>query len=76
MTSRVLTMIAEPDVPALHEHELPMAHLAYGGIALLVFFLMLGVLWSFRNTSPKVSEQDGHRPGSNTGATDHTGPTH
>ncbi len=72
MTSRVLTLIAEPDVPALHENELPMAHLAYGVIAFIVFLVMLGVLWSFRNTSPKVSEQDGH------GSADshRSGPTH
>lgn len=75
MTSRVLTLIAEADVPKLHENELPMAHLAYGAIAMVVFLLMLGVLWSFRNTSPKLTEQDGQVSGATGGAHD-MGPSH
>lgn len=33
--------------------ELPMDPLAFGGIALAFFILLLGVLWSFRNTAAK-----------------------
>ncbi|GAA3681664.1 hypothetical protein FB459_2766 [Yimella lutea] len=60
MTSRVLTIVAEGDVPPLHHNELPMPHLMYGLIALAVFALMFGILWSFRNTSPKLGEQVPH----------------
>ncbi|MBC9956867.1 hypothetical protein [Yimella sp. cx-51] len=60
MTSRVLAFAAE-EVPPLHHNELPMPHWMYGAIALAVFMLMFGVLWSFRNTAPKMSEQhDAH----------------
>jgi hypothetical protein len=33
--------------------ELPMSTWAYGGIALACFLVLLGVLWSFRNTAAK-----------------------
>lgn len=62
MTSRVLALVTEPDVPPLQHNEIPMPHWAYGVVALAVFMLMFGILWSFRNTSPKLSEQDAHQP--------------
>lgn len=36
---------------------------AYGIIALVFFAVMLGVLWSFRNTGQKYAQPDGHGHG-------------
>lgn len=63
MTSRVLALVSEGDVPELHHNELPMSHLMYGVIAFIVFMAMLAFLWSFRNTAPKLSEQHGAEHG-------------
>lgn len=49
------------------EWELPMPNWAYGALALAVFLILLGVVWSFRNaghtymTQPDVVEHD-HGP--------------
>lgn len=72
MTSRVLTLVTEADVPELRENPIPMPHLAYGLIALAVFMAMLGVLWTFRNTAAKISEQ-GTDGGSHAGTSAHSG---
>jgi hypothetical protein len=62
--------------------ELPMPPLAYGGIAFAAFILLLGVLWSFRNTAAKydtpatpatAGHSDARAEGSH-GATDHGAP--
>lgn len=37
-----------------HHRELPMPVELYGAIALLLFLLALGVLWSFRGTAHKM----------------------
>lgn len=36
MTSRVLALVSEGDVPELHHNELPMSHLMYGVIAFIL----------------------------------------
>lgn len=72
MTSRVLALVSEGDVPELHHNELPMSHLMYGLIAFIVFMAMLAFLWSFRNTSPKLTEQTSHDDAQFAG-TDRTG---
>jgi hypothetical protein len=41
--------------------ELPMPPWAYGAIAFGCFVVLLGVLWSFRNTAAKYDKRD---PGS------------
>ena len=38
--------------------ELPMPAWAYGAIALASFVVLLGVLWSFRNTAAKYDKPD------------------
>lgn len=63
MKSSLVSFVTDDSVPALHEHELPMAHLAYGGIAFGVFLLMLALLWSFRNTAAKPRPQSGRKSG-------------
>jgi len=35
--------------------ELPMSPYAFGGLAMLGFLALLGVLWAFRGTAQKVS---------------------
>jgi hypothetical protein len=42
--------------------ELPMPPWAYGAIAFGCFVVLLGVLWSFRNTAAKYDKRD---PGAN-----------
>lgn len=51
MTSSLVQFAADSAVPKLEEHHLPMPHWMYGGIAMLIFLLMLGILWTFRNTA-------------------------
>jgi hypothetical protein len=57
--------------------ELPMPVSAYGAIALGFFLVLLGVLWSFRNTAAKYDRphvaEHGDAQGSqgSPGATDH-----
>ena len=43
--------------------ELPMPPWAYGAIAFGCFVVLLGVLWSFRNTAAKYDKRD---PGAHT----------
>ncbi|HEY8622126.1 MAG TPA: hypothetical protein VIM01_18880 [Dermatophilaceae bacterium] len=38
--------------------ELPMPPWAYGAIAFGCFVVLLGVLWSFRNTAAKYDKRD------------------
>lgn len=40
--------------------ELPMPAEAYGFIALGFFGVLLGILWSFRNTAQKLRAPEGH----------------
>lgn len=63
MKSSLVSFVADNSVPPLTKHELPMAHLAYGGIAFGVFLLMLALLWSFRNTAAKPRPQSGRKSG-------------
>lgn len=58
MSSAPLRVLAEE----VH-NELPMPPYAYGIIALVFFAVMLGVLWSFRNTGQKYAQPDGHGHG-------------
>ncbi|GAB3496334.1 hypothetical protein GCM10027572_27460 [Flexivirga lutea] len=44
-------------MPKLEEHHLPMPHILYGLIAFAVFLLLLGILWTFRNTA--ADQRDG-----------------
>jgi hypothetical protein len=50
--------------------ELPMPPWAFAALAFAFFVVLLGVLWSFRNTAAKYDKPDtgSHGPGS---ATDH-----
>jgi hypothetical protein len=43
-------------VPKLEENHLPMPHILYGLIAFAVFLLLLGILWTFRNTAANLSD--------------------
>ncbi|MBO1765245.1 MULTISPECIES: hypothetical protein [Allobranchiibius] len=61
MKSSLVSFATDDSVPALKEHELPMAHLAYGAIAFCVFLALLAVLWSFRNTAGKPRSQAGRK---------------
>ena len=51
MRSSLVQFAADSAVPKLEENHLPMPHWMYGGIAMLVFLLLLGILWTFRNTA-------------------------
>jgi hypothetical protein len=56
--------------------ELPMSPWAFGGIAFASFILLLGVLWSFRNTAakhdtPARAGHSGSPSQGSPGATDH-----
>ncbi|MBB2890930.1 hypothetical protein [Flexivirga oryzae] len=51
MTSSLIQFAADSAVPKLEENHLPMPHWMYGGIAMLVFLLLLGICWTFRNTA-------------------------
>lgn len=50
MRSSLVQIATDSSVPKLEEHHLPMPHWMYGGIAMLVFLLLLGILWTFRNS--------------------------
>jgi hypothetical protein len=50
-----------------HTRELPMSPYAYGGLALLGFALLLGVLWAFRGTAQKMSSGHVHTRASDRG---------
>lgn len=56
MTSSLIQIAADSAVPKLEENHLPMPHWMYGGIAMLVFLLLLGILWTFRNTAAGVRD--------------------
>ena len=51
MSPRVSTLVAATEEAT---RELPMPVIAYFVIAFLVFVLLLGVTWSFRNTAAKL----------------------
>ncbi|NHN54250.1 hypothetical protein G9U51_00435 [Calidifontibacter sp. DB0510] len=53
MSSRFVSLLAEPEVPPLREHELPMPPWMYGALGLLFFAVCLGILWAFRNTAAR-----------------------
>lgn len=57
MRSSLVQIATDSSVPELKEHHLPMPHWMYGGIAMLVFLLLLGILWTFRNTA--AAHRDG-----------------
>ena len=57
MRSSLVQLAADSSVPKLEENHLPMPHWMYGGIAMLVFLLLLGILWTFRNTA--ANQRDG-----------------
>lgn len=59
MTSSLVQLAADSSVPKLEENHLPMPHWMYGGIAMLVFLLLLGILWTFRNTASTHQESAG-----------------
>jgi hypothetical protein len=70
-----LVTAANPD-----QRPLPMATWAFGVIALASFMVLLGVLWTFRNTAAKydrpggsggAGSQGSHRPQGTSGPTDH-----
>ncbi len=67
MKSSLVSFAADDSVPELREHELPMAHLAYGIIAFSVFLLLLGILWSFRNTAGKPRSPRSSGPSNSSG---------
>ena len=58
-TSTVATLATAETVV----HELPMPPWAFGVIAFGCFLVLLGVLWSFRNTAAKYDKPD---PGAHT----------
>ena len=64
MSSAPLRVLAEE----VH-NELPMPAYAYGIIALVFFAVLLGVLWSFRNTGEKYAQPDQHGHGDAHGTT-------
>ena len=65
MSSAPLRLLAE----GVH-NELPMPAYAYGVIALVFFAVLLGVLWSFRNTGQKYAAPSDHgHDGSHGGGT-------
>jgi hypothetical protein len=66
MSDRVLALVAEGEEAA---RELPMPVIAYFLIAFAVFLVLLGVTWSFRNTSAKLGSPR-RAPGA--GAAGHT----
>jgi len=51
MTSSLVKFAPDSSVPKLEENHLPMPHWTYGIIAFCVFLLLLGILWTFRNTA-------------------------
>lgn len=51
MTSSLIQIAADSAVPKLEENHLPMPHWMYGGLAMLVFLVLLGVCWTFRNSA-------------------------
>ena len=57
MRSSLVQIATDSTVPKLEENHLPMPHWMYGGIAMLVFLLLLGILWTFRNTA--ANQRDG-----------------
>jgi hypothetical protein len=58
-----------------HLRELPMPPYAFGGIAMLAFLVLLGVLWSFRGVAQKIATTDNTAHATH-GDTDHQGSHH
>jgi hypothetical protein len=56
----VAKFAANPNVPPLQEHHLPLPHWAYGLLALGFFAVLLGILWMFRNTAGSGRTSAGH----------------
>lgn len=56
MTSSLVKYATDSSVPKLEENHLPMPHWMYGGIAFCVFLLLLGILWTFRNTAANLRD--------------------
>ena len=52
MSTSLLNLFAAAEE---HHRDMPMPPLAFGLIALVGFFLALGVLWSFRGTASKIA---------------------
>jgi hypothetical protein len=46
-----------------HLRELPMSPLAFGGLAMVSFLLLLGVLWFFRGVAAKIADTGVHGDG-------------
>ncbi len=63
MKSALVSFVTDNSVPKLEESHLPMPHIAYGVIAFGVFLVLLGVLWSFRNTAGRLRPQSGRKSG-------------
>ncbi|MEO8851194.1 MAG: hypothetical protein ABI360_05640 [Allobranchiibius sp.] len=63
MKSALVSFVTDDSVPKLEESHLPMPHIAYGLLALGVFFALLGLLWSFRNTAGRPRPQAGRKSG-------------
>ncbi|HWC24174.1 MAG TPA: hypothetical protein VG502_17905 [Flexivirga sp.] len=57
MRSSLVQIATDSTVPKLEENHLPMPHILYGLIAFGVFLLLLGILWTFRNTA--AAQRDG-----------------
>jgi hypothetical protein len=56
MTSSLVKYATDSSVPKLEENHLPMPHILYGLIAFAVFLLLLGILWTFRNTGASLRD--------------------
>lgn len=60
-----------------HARELPMSPYVFGGIAMLAFLALLGVLWFFRGVGAKVASGSAHGQGTDhRPGTDHQGSHH
>ncbi|WP_446665568.1 hypothetical protein [Flexivirga sp. B27] len=49
MRSSLVQLATDSSVPKLEENHLPMPHWMYGALAMVIFLLLLGIVWSFRN---------------------------
>jgi hypothetical protein len=54
MSSSLSNLVAATEE---HTRELPMHPYAFGGLAMVAFLVLLGVLWGFRGTAQKISGQ-------------------
>jgi hypothetical protein len=60
MTSLLSQYIASTDNTGGSGHELPMAPLAFGAMAMVTFLVLLAVLWAFRGTANKIAAGNPH----------------